>query len=68
MNNDYTLYVYSIGCVIAFILGCIDAYRHFRKGEDISDFPAVISVITLISWIYVLMFLKDLYQEKHSST
>lgn len=64
----YILYTYIVGMVLAFILGCIEAYRRHKKGESIEQFPGMIAQLSLLSWLYVVMFFKNLYKEKHPST
>lgn len=45
--------IYLTGCAIAFIIGLVQAKKDRRVGHDISQFGAVIVVITALSWIYV---------------
>ena len=65
--NNIKWYIYGIGALIAFIIGCYDAYIRNKKGENIDQFPAMIPIITVMSWLYVLTFFISLYKEKHSN-
>ncbi len=53
------LIVYLIGVVIAFILGCIEAYYNNKLHNDIDDFPAMIVPLSVMSWIYIFYVIKD---------
>lgn len=66
-DNHYILYAYCIGVIAAFILGCIDAYRRSKRGENIEQFPEMIAPIALMSWLYVFMFFRDLFRNKKLS-
>lgn len=45
--------IYTIGCLIAFFLGWMQASEEQRRGHDISQFGAAMVVITMLSWIYI---------------
>lgn len=49
--------IYLIGCLFAFGLGWIQANKELQAGYDISQFGAVIIIITILSWIYVAYWL-----------
>lgn len=54
--------------ILVFMLGCIEAYRRHKNGESIEQFSGMIAKLSLLSWLYVVMFFKNLYKEKHPST
>ncbi len=47
-----------IGAIIAFILGCVEAYLESKENHDISEFPAAVSAMAVLSWFYVYHFIK----------
>jgi hypothetical protein len=48
--------IYLMGCAVAFCLGWMQADKEGKTG-DISQFGAVMVVITLLSWVYVAYWL-----------
>ena len=48
--------IYLIGCIVAFIIGWIQAEKDHNAGHDISQFGAAIVVIVMLSWIYVAWY------------
>lgn len=65
MLVDIFLYLILFGIIIAFILGCIEAHMEQQKGNDISDFPAAIPIISLLNWIYVWYFVTQYILKKY---
>lgn len=68
MGLNYILfYLYCIGIVIAFIIGCYDAYCENKRGNDISEAHAVIPVLSLMSWLYIIMYIYNRFFRKNKS-
>lgn len=53
--KDILMYTYISGSVIAFIIGYVDCVKRMKRGENTDDFPAMICVITLLSWVYIIL-------------
>lgn len=49
--------IYLTGCAIAFCLGWIQAVKDQRAGHNINQFGAAMTVIVMLSWIYVAYWL-----------
>lgn len=68
MELNYILfYLYCIGIVIAFIISCYDAYCENKKGNDISEAHNVIPVLSLMSWLYIIMYIYNRFFRKNKS-
>jgi hypothetical protein len=64
-NQEIVLAVYVIGSLLAFIIGCNDAYHSSKKGKDISQFPSMIAPIALLSWLYIIIYIVNLCEDKN---
>lgn len=49
--------IYMIGVVISCTLVSIHAYHESKKGEKIEEFPAMFSVMGILSWISVVFYI-----------
>lgn len=59
------LYLIFVGMVLAFALGCTEAYMERRGGSRISEFPAMIVAASLLNWLYVWYFVKQYTLKRH---
>ena len=56
-TSEYILYIYTIGCILSFMLGCYDAYHLKKRGFNIDQFPNMIGPITFLSWLFIITYL-----------
>lgn len=43
---------YLIGCIVSFVMLIIEWFKEDSKGNDCSEAPAAIAILTLLSWFY----------------
>ena len=48
--------IYMIGCLVAFVIGCCEAIKDHRAGISLEQFPSMICAITLLSWVFVVIY------------
>lgn len=54
---------YLIGCIFAFILGTQEAKEEYNKGNNLDEFESGIVFVTLLSWVYVGIYICKHYNK-----
>lgn len=52
---------YIIGCIFAFVLGTQEAKEEYEKGNNLDEFESGIVFVTLLSWVYVVIYIYKHY-------
>lgn len=61
---------YLLGCLVALIMCFVEERCLEKQGKDCSEFPAVVPIAIILSWIYVMArsrFLAELLEDDYDN-